>query len=174
MDESSLVLLGQIVKTHGVKGTFVIQTENPSVINEDTELLVVDVNSQRIPFFIVHQSYKAISADSCFVTLDDIPTKEEATELLNCDVYVEKTPETEQSETHIDFKQIINFTVFDELHGEIGRISNWYNIPQNPLLEVDNQGRKVLLPANKETILSIDIPQKHLLTSLPDGILKIN
>ncbi len=174
MDESSLIRLGQIVKIHGINSTFVIQTDNPSFINENTELVIVNINSQFIPFFIVNQSYRVISDDACFVTLDDIPTKERANELLNCDVYVEKIPEIQQSEHHVNFNQIVGFKVFDKVLGELGQITKWYNIPQNPLLEFYYQGKPILLPANEETIVSIDAEKKLLTANLPDGILNIN
>ncbi len=69
--------------------------------------------------------------------------------------------------------EIIGFEVHDSKMGKVGIATGVLELPQQKLLEIDHQGKEVLLPLQPEFYLDIDRDRRILLVSIPDGLLDV-
>ena len=67
----------------------------------------------------------------------------------------------------------IGYTVIDEHHGELGKITDVDETTINVLLQIDHNGEELLLPAAEELITSADHDNKTLQVSVPEGLLDL-
>lgn len=162
--------LGNVVKTHGLKGEIVIflDVDHPEDYQE-MESVLVDINGKLVPFFIesLHmQGERAITA------LEDIHNIDEAKELVGKSLYLPLKQLPELSEGQYYYHQLIGFELYD---GErlIGLVKEVYEMPTNHLLNVDHNGIEVLVPAEDELLTSVNLQEKKIIAKLPDGLLEV-
>ena len=55
--------------------------------------------------------------------------------------------------------------------GRMGLITDFMDIPGNPVFEVTIEGKKILVPAQDDLIEEIDQENQKLITRLPEGIM---
>ena len=73
----------------------------------------------------------------------------------------------------MSWDSFIGYTVIDELHGELGKITDVDETTINVLLQIDHKGNEILLPAAEELITSADHENKTLRVSVPEGLLDL-
>ena len=67
-----------------------------------------------------------------------------------------------------------HFTVFNE-EGELaGVVSDFHDIPGNPVLEVQQDDRTFLVPFHPDLILKTDRKNKHIQIRIPEGLIRDN
>ena len=69
--------------------------------------------------------------------------------------------------------EIIGFEVHDSQMGKVGLAKGVLELPHQKLLEIDHNGKEVLLPLQPEFYLDIDRDRRILLVSIPDGLLDV-
>ena len=68
----------------------------------------------------------------------------------------------------------ISFKVIDENYGLIGSVVGFSEeIPKNPLLIIENEGKELMIPLNGDLISSIEMEEKEIITNLPEGYLDL-
>ena len=73
-----------------------------------------------------------------------------------------------------EYDKLLNFTVVDSAHGELGQVADILSAANQKLAQVNYDDSELLIPLNDETIVKIDHDGKKLYTNLPDGLLDIN
>lgn len=162
------MLLGEIAKTHGVRGELIIRTENPSYeLTEDWESIFLEIDGILVPFFI--SSLRVFKPGEWVLKLDWYEDKNKAGTLVGSSVWIEhgRMMETEE-ETFLD--ELIGYEILDSASGKSGTITGYMDIPDNPLLEIETGGKKILIPAREELILEIDAAKRQIRFELPEGL----
>ncbi len=75
-----------------------------------------------------------------------------------------------------DEEQILtNYMNYKVVHeeGEIGTVSNFYEMQEYDIIEVDMRGKLIMIPLHDETIISVDDNNKILKLKLPEGLLDV-
>jgi ribosomal 30S subunit maturation factor RimM len=54
---------------------------------------------------------------------------------------------------------------------EVGEITEFYDIPNNPCIEVETENGAVMIPLHEDLILSIDPEYQEIIMQIPDGLL---
>ncbi|UCG27081.1 MAG: 16S rRNA processing protein RimM [Bacteroidales bacterium] len=165
--------LGTIVKAYGIRGELVLSLKKylfEIVMNLET--VFIDIDGQQVPFFI--NSRKPAEPDSMIIKLDSIDTLEDARQLVNCKLYTSSEYPLPENVREIDLHSFIGFTLYGEMEGKIGKVENVFMYPENPVFQIIDQGREVLIPINKDLVKSIDPARKLIEMKLPDGLINLS
>lgn len=162
--------LGYLIKTHGLKGDMLanLDVDYPEKYTK-LESVFIDQNGKLVPFFlesIAIQGYKA------FISFDEINNVDEASKFVGSSLYLPLDNLPNLSSGKYYFHQLIGMTL---LNGkiEIGKVTHFYDLPNNKLLGVDHKGKEVLVPMKDEIIKSVNLDSKQIHTSLPDGLIDV-
>lgn len=163
--------IGTLKKTHGIKGSLVLQLEK-FVIDDipDVESVFLEINGLLAPFFLTEMIERP--PDSFLLTFHEISTQEKATEYIGCDVYINSKLVT--SSIDIGWKKFIDFQVIDDEKGNLGKISQILAIAENPLFQLIHEDSELYIPIHKDIITKIDNNKKIIYTHLPHGLLDVN
>ena len=164
-------LIGKISGIHGLKGeiTFYHQLKkNTRFATWDCILIEINPKSY-IPFFIA--SIKSISSDECICKFEEINTRDEAKKIVNKTIYSSINYHVEIKDD-TGLQQYLGYQIYD---GEnfIGEIIDAVETKMNNMFVINYNDREVLLPSQKELILSIDKTNKKMVMNIPEGLLDL-
>ncbi|TXH25360.1 MAG: 16S rRNA processing protein RimM [Cyclobacteriaceae bacterium] len=168
MNKDLCYKIGYVAKTHGLKGevTLVI-TE--AVDLESIESLFLEIKNNLVPYFIEHLSDRQ---DKVFIKFEEVNTAEQAALLKGASIYLDKSlrPKLARGEFYDD--EIIGFTAEDS-SGMLGTVTGVIQSGASRLIQIDNNGKEVLIPVNGPFITSINKSKKKIALDLPEGFLEI-
>lgn len=169
MTRDKCLLLGTISKTHGVRGELIIRITNPSFEpDENWESLFLQIDGILVPFFI--SSLYAPKVDEWIICFEDYDNKDIAQNFVGLSVWIQKDF-LAKVEEEIFMDELAGYVIINLSTGKQGLITDFMDIPGNPVFEVTIEGKKVLVPAQDELIEEIDIENQQLMVQLPEGIL---
>ncbi len=169
MTRDKCLLLGTISKTHGVRGELIIRIMDPYFEpDENWESLFLQIDGILVPFFI--SSLYAPKADEWFICFDDYDNKDSAQNLVGSPVWIQKDFMAKVEE-EIYMDELTGYALINISTGRQGLITDFMDIPGNPVFEVSLEGEKVLVPAQDDLIEEIDQENQKLIVRLPEGIM---
>ncbi len=165
INRKDFIVAGVVEKIHGTKGGLRLSIEQKIKIKE---WVFIEINNKPVPFFI-----ESISGndDHRIVQLQDIENPKEAQRFVGNTILVPIT-KTSRKTKKVDL-DIINFLLIDETHGELGKVEDVEELPQQLIIHTTFKGKELLIPAVDEFILEISAKKKTIYLSLPDGILDL-
>lgn len=164
--------IGRFAKPHGIKGELALVTDCDVFDDSEDPYIVCEMDGILVPFFI--ESYRYKSDTVILVKLELIDTEEEARVFTNKEVYYAWDETDEENLPDIlDLTNFIGYELIDRQHGRLGLVTDVDCSTINQLLQVDNQGDELLVPAAEELIVAVDHSAKTLTVSLPEGLLDL-
>ena len=111
--------------------------------------------------------------DKAFIKFEDVNTIEQAMGLKGSTLYLSKSvrPPLKRGEFYND--EIVGFVIEDENLGHLGFLKQVIQSGPSRLLEIDCNGKEILIPVNGPFIKSINKSKKTIKVSLPEGFLDI-
>lgn len=170
MDVQDFVEVGKIVKTHGVNGEVIVELDNPAILEDTTEPVVLEIEGLRVPFFI--SQARAVSAQRARVQFDCTHTEQRARTLVGCKFFVSPDVFDDIDDEYASPSAIVGFTVVDKRHGDIGKVLSVDNLNINPIMVVGE--KQTLIPFHPEFVSKIDFRKRQVRVALPDGLLNLN
>jgi 16S rRNA processing protein RimM len=169
MNKQDCYAIGYIAKTHGLKGEVTAVFTEPIEL-DDVESVFIEMKGSLVPYFI--QSFSD-RGDKAFLKFEDVNTAEQATNLKASAIYLSKTvrPSLKRGEFYND--EVVGFMVEDETEGTLGVLKQVIQSGPSRLLEIDYNGKDVLIPVNGPFIKSVNKSKKLIKVSLPEGFLSI-
>ena len=170
MKKTDCFQLGYIAKLHGFKGEvslFLDVTEPERYASLDA--LYIDINDQLIPFFI--ERIKLKNKGFAAVLLEGVVTEDAARELLRKSVYLPSEILVDLDDKHFYDHEVIGFSVEDVNHGRIGIIQDVIDLAANPLLQIIEGEREILVPLLPGLVKNVDRTKKALLIEAPEGLI---
>lgn len=164
-------LIGKILSTHGVKGQVIFEhtLKNYSDFISWDALLIELLPGSQIPFFI--EDIKKQQDNSCLVKLEEYDAPEATHEIMGKNVYLSPNIDASKIDTPTVADSFIGYTLFSD-EKEVGRVDNILNPKTNPLFIIhEDTDNELLIPANEELILEIDIKAKKIVLEIADGLL---
>ncbi|MCU0387020.1 MAG: ribosome maturation factor RimM [Chitinophagaceae bacterium] len=163
--------IGRLVATFGLKGELVLQHAlgGKSELNGVKAVFVEMQRGNPLPFFL--ESSKPKSTDETWIKLEGIHSKEEASRLLQKQVWVLES----------DFNRLVKPNAVIAIIGYeivengkvLGTIAEIIEQPHQVICTIFIQEKEVLIPLNESTLEKIDRRKKQVFVSLPDGLLDI-
>lgn len=164
--------IGQFAKPHGIKGEITLMTDCDVFDDTDDPYIICDMDGILVPFFLEDYRYKTQS--SMLLKLEGVDTEEAAREFTNRDVfYPLELMDEDELLGDVTWDNFIGFTVIDEKAGELGKIVDMDETTVNVLLQIEYQGKDLLLPAAEDLVKHVDFDKRELLMALPEGLLDL-
>ncbi len=166
--EQDVYKIGQIGRTHGVKGEVTFNFTDDVWDRAESEYLFLRVDGILVPFFL--EEYRFRSDSTALVKFLDYDTADDVQFLIGCEVFFphELTPEMRENEEY-SWRYFTGFELYDENAGLIGTIDRVDDSTQNILFQVG----KRLIPAAEDWIKDINHKERTIHMSLPEGLLEL-
>lgn len=172
--ESKTFEAGRLVKVHGVNGKLVIRMNRPvGDILDFPEWLFVRIDGGLVPFAVTGESVFQKDTNHVVIGLDEIDEQKKASALVGLTCSIEGEWSDWFEVTREETESLTGFDLLDEISGKTGKVIGFEDIPGNPLLEIEIDGKKALLPMQTEFVVSTDIRQRKLILRIPDGLLDL-
>lgn len=163
--------LGIITKTHGIEGNVIIflDTDFPQRY-ENLESVFVEIKQKLVPFFI---DSILVKGNKAIVKFEGINSIEEAGALKGNFIYLPLDFLPDLGKDQFYYHEVIDYMVFDENKGKLGKITNIYEANGNDMFAIDFKNKEILVPIQNELILKIDKIKREIHVALPDGLIEI-
>ncbi len=182
----NLQQIAQVLKSNGTDGELVMGFREiaPEDINLQEPVFIV-FDGLPVPFYI--ESFTKRGNSKALVRLTGINSMEDVEEIAGKAVYIEEGNLPEMSLEEDGYAALIGWTLLtpaldpeagdsaeitDETEFiEVGEISDFIDIPNNPCLEVETENGAVMIPLHEDLILSVDPEYQELVMQIPAGLL---
>lgn len=174
IDLADSICLGTIAKAHGIKGRVVVKLDQYSCSDIiDMESIFIEIDGFPVPFFI--EDYEEKSVESLILNFENINDEENAKELNGCRLFIlKKNIRIRQNKDIIQEPSFLkDYTVTDQKLGKLGKVKDIIEIDLNPLLQIANKKREILIPLQPEFLTNIDQDSKILYTDIPEGLIDL-
>jgi 16S rRNA processing protein RimM len=158
--------IGRLGKAHGIKGEITMQVEDDIFDRTDADYLVLELDNIMVPFFIEEYYFKTDT--TALIKFEGIDSLERAKEFANIDVYFPrniKDNSIDSEEETLSYPMLVGFQVND-----IGKIAYIDHQTENIMFELEDG---TLIPASEELIEDIDVPNKQIKMTIPEGLLDL-
>jgi 16S rRNA processing protein RimM len=135
------------------------------------ESIFVEVKGQIIPYFVETLSSK--TNKTVKVKLEGVDTEDQAKSLVKAKIFILKEDLSETDETRLELRSILGYEVIDHLKGNIGTVHQILELAGNPQLEIDFNGKMILLPLHEDFIKKIDNEGKKVEVEAPEGLIDL-
>ena len=190
-----MLQIAQVLKSNGTDGELVLGFREiaPEDINLQEPVFII-FDGLPVPFYI--ESFTKRGNTKALVRLTDISSMEDVEEIAGKAVYIEDDQATEMSLEEDGFAALVGWMVLtpeipdqvgdDEMEVgdddmevgddemsliEVGEITEFYDIPNNPCIEVETENGAVMIPLHEDLILSIDPEYQEIIMQIPAGLL---
>jgi 16S rRNA processing protein RimM len=161
--------LGNIIKTHGLKGDVVasIDSDNPEYYNDLESVFLL--KNTLIPFFI---SDISIQGNKAKIRFEDYDSIEKSNELIGLEIYLPLSMLPEIQDVGFYYHDLIGCEAFDNGKA-IGIIKEIFQPSHQFLASIEHAGEEILVPITDEIVADVNLSEKRVDFNLPDGLLEI-
>ncbi len=177
--------VAQVLKSNGTDGELVMSFRDiaPEDINLKEPVFIV-FDGLPVPFFI--ESFTKRGNSKALVRLTDICSQEDVEEISGKAVCVEDSQIPEMSLEDDGFAALVGWMLLapeEDVHSdgndsddeldlyEVGEITDFIDIPNNPCIEVETENGAVMIPLHEDLILSVDHENQEIIMQIPAGLI---
>lgn len=165
----NLLTIARVLKSNGTDGELVLGFRD--IAPEDIDLeepVFIFFDGLPVPFYI--DSFTPRGNSKALVHLTDIDSYEDAEELVGQTVYAENILNGEDIQND-DFSMLVGWTLLDAEGKEVGTVSEFFDFPNNPCLQVDAGESSPIIPLHEDLVIAIDPESSVISMRIPDGLL---
>ena len=170
--------IAQVLKSNGTDGELVLGFREiaPEDINLKEPVFIV-FDGLPVPFYI--ESFQKRGNTKALVRLTDIRSMEDVEEIAGKAVYIEDDQIPEMTLEDDGYAALVGWMVLtpgeaedeeDALY-EVGEITDFIDIPNNPCIEVETENGAVMIPLHEDLILGLDPENQEIIMEIPEGLL---
>ncbi len=172
--ESETFEAGKVLKVHGVNGRLVIRLLKPaSELVDFPEWLFLRIDNGLVPFRVTEESVFQKDHTHIVVGLDQLSGPEEASAYIGLPINLEGTWNDWFESSGEEKESLTGYQVWDEISEKSGSVTGFEDIPGNPLLQIEIEGKSALLPMQNDFLISADPVKRMLIVRIPDGLLDL-
>lgn len=162
--------LGEVIKTHGLKGevSVLLDVDFPNEYR-NLESVFLQQSGKLIPFFI---DTIQINGNRALIKLEDVNSIESASELVKSSIFLPLSQLPELPDDGYYYHDLVGCEVF-EGGNNLGVVNEVIDLSGNQLLSVVKNKQEILVPMKDEILLKVDIKSKSIKVDLPDGLLDL-
>ena len=166
--EDEVYKIGQIGRTHGIKGEVTFNFTDDVWDRAEAEYLFLRVEGILVPFFL--EEYRFRSDTTALLKFLDYDSANDVQFLIGCEVFFPHslTPEASEDDEYT-WRYFTGFALFDETAGLIGNVDSVDETTQNVLFQIGTR----LIPAAEEWITDINHKERTIRMALPEGLLDL-
>lgn len=172
MNKADCFHLGYVAKLHGFKGevSLFLDVTNPDDY-ETLDAVFIEINGQLSPFFI--ESFKLKNKGFAAVKFEGVNSENDARILLRKNLFLPVQILPKLSGKNFYDHEVVGFTVVDESYGEVGKIESVIDLQVNPLLQIMNGTKEVLIPLVEGVVQNVDRKKKVMTVKAPAGLIEL-
>lgn len=159
--------VGVIQKEYGKGEQLVVRLWDTFVEDLDKPLWV-EIDSLPVPLFM--GSFQPQGRERAIIMFEDFETPEKAAMLVGLKLYGEYIAKYDDDDP---WEFLVGYTFHDTTSGKQGKIVNFIDNQINPLIEVEIDGDKYLLPIAEELVDGLDEQDRIIVMSQAEGIFEI-
>lgn len=161
--------LGEVLKTHGLKGEVIISldTDSPDKYSELESMFLLRAG-KLVPFFVEGISVQGETARVKIEEIDDVDT---ASGILGLPIYLPLTLLEDSGEGYY-YHELIGFEVLIDKQ-VLGKVTEIYDQERNPMFAFIHQDFEVLVPFQDTFVKQVDKEARQVHIKLPEGYLEI-
>lgn len=173
MNRSDCVELGHFAKAHGLEGELRANVDVYDIMEySEAKLLYVGKEKDQLkPIRIDH--FLPQTDKYALVRVNGVSDRVGAEAFVGMGIFYPKDLLPKLEEGHFYFHEVIGFEVEDAEEGVIGELKEILDLPNNELLQVDHQGKEVLIPMKDDILLGVDKKARKIHVQLPPGLLEL-
>lgn len=173
MKKEDCFLLGYVQKAHGLKGevALLLDTDSPNSYTHLTSILLLQKNIL-VPFMV--KKIQILPNQRAIVQLEESNHVDSAQKLVHSEVYLPLSMLPNLSEDEYFLHEVLGFEVIDIAKGKLGKITNFYEGPQQDLLGMSYNEEEVLIPWVEAIVKKVDKINQIIEVDLPEGLLELN
>ena len=174
----NLQQIAQVLKSNGTDGELVMGFREiaPEDINLNEPVFII-FDGLPVPFYI--ESFTKRGNTKALVRLTDICSMEDVEEIAGKPVYIEADNLPEMSLEEDGYAALVGWMVLtpenaDDMDSdlyEVGEITAFIDIPNNPCIEVETENGAIMIPLHEDLILSLDPEYQEIIMQIPAGLL---
>ncbi|MBP5557918.1 MAG: 16S rRNA processing protein RimM [Bacteroidales bacterium] len=163
--------LGLITKPFGYKGelTVFLDTDEPEKYTNLRAVFLLE-GDEYIPYMI--DSIELRGGNNAVVKFADVDG-EEAKSLVKMEMYLPITELPPLTGNKFYYHEVIGFQVIDKIKGNIGICKDFIDISNQPIMQVDCDGKEILIPAVDDIFEEVDREKRILRVNAPEGLIDI-
>ena len=175
---NNLQQVAQVLKSNGTDGELVMGFREiaPEDINLNEPVFII-FDGLPVPFYI--ESFTKRGNTKALVRLTDICSMEDVEEIAGKPVYIEADNLPEMSLEEDGYAALVGWMVLtpenaDDMDSdlyEVGEITDFIDIPNNPCIEVETENGAIMIPLHEDLILSLDPEYQEIIMQIPAGLL---
>ncbi len=173
MQKQEYTYLGRVIKCNRKTAelSIHINTGDPDVL-ENSTWIFIELEGAPVPFRV--ESVRPKTMDVYLVLLEDYHDPEIVQRFVDSRVLLKNNDlAPADSDAGFSFQDIIGFEVIDKEFGNVGKIDDIIEGPEQDLIRVLHKGTEVLIPLVDEFFLSLDKQKKEIILDLPEGLIDI-
>lgn len=159
-------------KPHGLKGELAIfpLTDNPEAVFVAGRVLhLIDVAGERVGEIVIEHA--RVYHRECLLKLRDHHSREAVDMMRQLFVAVARDALPPLDEGEVYQQELVGWAVRTEADEPLGIVSEVYDLPQGPTIEVQGPVREFLLPFRSEYVRQVDRNARRLVVTVPEGLL---
>ena len=170
-----MLQIAQVLKSNGTDGELVLGFREiaPEDINLQEPVFII-FDGLPVPFYI--ESFQKRGNTKALVRLTDIRSQEDVDEIAGKAVYLEDGQIPEMTLEDDGYAALIGWMVLtpakeENAVYEVGEITEFFDIPNNPCIEVETENGAVMIPLHEDFILGLDPENREIMMEIPEGLL---
>lgn len=172
MRKEECFYLGKIVSKYSFKGEILVKldTDDPELY-QNLESVFVSLGNNLVPFFI--DRCRLHKSDLLRIDFEEVKTESDADRIMGSKLYLPLTMLPKLTGNKFYFHEVIGFTVWDDVHGDIGTIESVNDTTAQALFEVQKGDKQLLIPITDEIITKVDRENSTIHVSTPEGLVAL-
>ena len=170
-----MLQIAQVLKSNGTDGELVMGFREiaPEDINLQEPVFIV-FDGLPVPFYI--ESFSKRGNTKALVRLTGICSMEDVEEITGKAVYIEEDQLPEMSLEDDGYAALVGWMLLtpaedEEALIEVGEITDFLDIPNNPCIDVETENGAVMIPLHEDLILSVDPEYQEIIMQIPAGLI---
>ena len=172
----NLQQVAQVLKSNGTDGELVMGFREiaPEDINLQEPVFII-FDGLPVPFYI--EEFTKRGNTKALVHLTDITSMEDVEEITGKAVYIEAEQLPEMSIEEDGYAALVGWMLLMPAEEEeptlieVGEITDFLDIPNNPCIEVETENGAVMIPLHEDLILSVDPEYQEIIMQIPAGLI---
>lgn len=172
------ISIGFTKKEHRLKGELKLLVKDEYL--EDllkTPVIFLSIKGRHLPYFVE----EAILENELIIKLEDVDSKEAAHLLSSKEIFLQAANILKKEEKELElevqsilvFGHLVDFTLVDTELGELGKIEEVIEFPQQEMAVISYQEKEVFIPLHESLIEKTDEKKQYIYMNLPEGILDV-
>lgn len=172
MEKADCFHLGYIAKLHGFKGevSLFLDVTNPEDY-ETLDAVFIEINGQLTPFFVT--AFKLKNKGFAAVKFEGVTSENDARILLRKNLFLPAQILPKLSGNNFYDHEVVGYKVMDSLFGEVGVLESIIDLQVNPLIQIMNGSKEVLVPLIEGLVQKVDRANKTLHITAPAGLIEL-